>query len=164
MNCSSVSFIICNHAELLLLSLIMLSLMQPRIKFRKLIFKKPWLLGIKQALVVFSLSLISAALCCCISALSHTILFLFSWTAYPPRARTRLHLTDCVPLPKKQATSLSGIKTPAGAHWSAALCHRLPDLSSVLSSRPLNNKCSNYCWSFWISEPGSLAGAIGGAR
>ena len=46
-----------------------------------------------------------------------------------------------MPLPKKQATSLSGIKTPAGAHWSAALCHRLPDLSSVLSSRPLNNKC-----------------------
>ena len=39
------------------------------------------------------------------------------------------------------ASSFSGSKTPAGAHWIVALFCHVPDLSSVLSSRPLNNKC-----------------------
>ena len=111
--------------------------MQPRIKFHKLIKKEPWLLGIKQAFVIFSLSSISAALCCCISALSHTMLF---YSVEPPKARTWLHLTDWVPLQTERATSLSWIKTPAGAHWIAAFCLCVSNLSAVLSSRLLNNK------------------------
>ena len=51
------------------------------------------------------------------------------------------YILYCVPLHPERAMSLSGIKTPAVAHWIAALYRHVPDLSSVLSSRLLNNKC-----------------------
>ena len=63
---------------------------------KKFVFKDSWLyLQLKQAVGVFSLSLILAVPCCCISTLSHNKIFLFSWTAtaYPLRTRTGLHPT-----------------------------------------------------------------------
>ena len=113
--------------------------MQPRIKFSKLIKKEPWPHGIEQALIVFSLSLTPAALCYCISALSHTMLF---YSVEPTvQGPDYSYILYCVPLHTERAMSLCGIKTPAVAHWIAALYRHVPDLSSVLSSRLLNNKC-----------------------